>query len=255
MLSSSNSTGPPIRAGSLDAQAASALDPAAISGAFAFTAQGVDISSGAPITHGGVLTMSASSGTIASGTYFENDGGFTFTSATTGSLTAPDSFGRGTVGLSVGLNFVYYAVQGQVLRLIEKDFPVLMTGGSMYGQGDAGLNATFSNASLAGSYVLSHAGGSAFGPLALAGQFSADGAGNFTTGVADLNNAGLATFASIAGQSRYSIAGNGVGTLDLPPMVDQRGNVSALLDLRRFPGAQPARPEQRQRGRRGPGHG
>jgi hypothetical protein len=104
-----------------------------------------------------------------------------------------------------------------------------MTGGSMYGQGDAGLNATFSNASLAGTYVLSHSGGTAFGPLAMAGQFAADGAGNFTAGVADLNNAGVTTFASIAGQARYAISGNGVGTLDLPPVVDQRGSVSALL--------------------------
>jgi len=215
--------------GSLDAQAASALDPAAISGAFAFTDQGVDIAGRSPITHGGVLTMNAASGTVTSGTYYENDGGFTFTSATTGSLTAPDSFGRGTLGLSVGLDFVYYAVQGQVLRLIEPDVPTLMTGGSMYGQGDAGANATFSNASLTGNYVLSQAGGTAFGPLAMAGQFSADGAGNFATGAADLNNGGVTTFTSIAGQARYTIAGNGVGTLTLPPAVDQRGNVSTLL--------------------------
>ena len=215
--------------GSLDAQASSALDPAAISGAFAFTAQGVDIANRTPITHGGVLAMSASSGTVTGGTYFENDGGFTVTSSTTGTLTAPDGFGRGTLGLSVGLTFAYYAVQGQVLRLIETDVPSLMTGGSMFGQGEAGANATFSNASLAGSYVLSQAGGSAFGPLALAGQFAADGAGNFATGVADLNNGGVTTFASIAGQARYTIAGNGVGTLSLPPAVDQRESVSALL--------------------------
>ncbi len=215
--------------GSLDAQAASALDPAAISGAFAFTAQGVDIANRSPITHGGVLTMNAASGTITGGTYYENDGGAIFTSATTGSLTAPDSFGRGTLVLSVGLDFVYYAVQGQVLRLIEPDVPTLMTGGSMYGQGDAGANATFSNASLTGNYVLSLAGGTAFGPLAMAGQFSADGAGNFAAGAADLNNGGVTTFASIAGQARYTIAGNGVGTLTLPPGVDQRGSVSTLL--------------------------
>jgi hypothetical protein len=214
--------------GSLDAQAASALDSAAISGAFAFTAQGVDLVSQTPVAHGGILSLSAAAGTIASGTYFENDGGSTFTSAATGSLTAPDAFGRGTIGLSVGLNFTYYAVQGQVLRLLETDSS-FMTGGGLVGQGDAGANATFSNASLTGNYVLSQAGGSAFGPLALAGQFSADGAGNFTAGAADLNNAGTASFASLAGQALYAIAGNGVGTLSLPPVVDQRGSVSALL--------------------------
>jgi hypothetical protein len=215
--------------GSLDAQAPSALDPAAISGPFAFTAQGRNVSGNSPITHGGVLAMSASSGTIASGTYFENDGGFTASSATTGSLTAPDAFGRGTLDLSVGLSFAYYAVQGQVLRIIETDGPSIMTAGCMYGQGDEGANATFSNASLAGSYVLSQAGGSSFGPLALAGQFAADGAGNFSSGVADVNNAGMATFTSIAGQARYTMAGDGVGTLTLPLGVDRRGSVSALL--------------------------
>jgi len=215
--------------GHLDAQAASAVDPAAISGPFAFTTQGEDVENGAPITHGGVLTMSAASGTVTSGTYYQNDGGFTFSAAMTGSVTAPDTFGRGTLTLSIGLNFVYYAVQGQVLRLVETDVATLMTAGSMFGQGAAGVNGTFSNASLAGGYVLSHAGGSTFGPLVLAGQFAADGAGNFATGVADVDNAGVTTFASIAGLARYSIAGNGVGTLTLPPAVDRQGNVSALL--------------------------
>lgn len=217
--------------GSLDAQAASALDPAAIAGAFAFTAQGVDLSYGLPLTHGGVVIMSAAAGTIASGTYFENDGGSTYSSATAGTLTAPDGFGRGTIDLGVGVAFAYYAVRGQVLRLIEKDFPSAMTGGGMYGQGQAGLSQTFSAASLNGSFVLSHAGGTGHGALAAAGQFTADGAGNFTAGETDLNNAGVGAFASISGQSRYTMAANGAGWVTLPPIVDQLGDVSLLLIL------------------------
>lgn len=215
--------------GTLDFQAASAVDPNAISGAFAFTAQGIDIGNQVPLTYGGVMLMSASSGTIASGTFFENDGGSTSTSSLAGSLTAPDSFGRGTLAFSVGPHFAYYAVQGQVLRLVGKDLPSTMTGGSIYGQGAAGTSATFSNASLSGNYVLSEAGGSSFGPLALAGQFSADGAGNLTAGVADTNNAGTATFSSIVGQAAYSIAGDGAGNLTLPGTVDSQGSVSSLL--------------------------
>jgi hypothetical protein len=65
--------------------------------------------------------------------------------------------------------------------------------------------------------------------MALAGQFSADGAGNLTAGAADVNNAGVATFSSIAGQALYAIAGDGTGTLDLPPAADLQGSVSALL--------------------------
>jgi hypothetical protein len=215
--------------GSLDSQAASALDPGAVAGAFAFTSQGVQILDQVPITLGGVLTMSASSGAVTSGSYYENDGGVTFQSATTGSITTPDAFGRGTLVLSVGVDFAYYAVQGQALRIIQTDVPSFMTGGSMFGQGAAGLTATFSNASLTGSYAFSHAGGTAFGPLAMAGQFSADGAGGFSAGTSDLNNSGVVSFASLAGPSRYAIAGNGVGTLSLPPIVDQRGSVADLL--------------------------
>ncbi|MGA2531722.1 MAG: hypothetical protein ABSG19_01660 [Candidatus Aminicenantales bacterium] len=215
--------------GTLDFQAASAVDPSAISGAFAFTAQGIDIGNQVPLSYGGVLLMSASSGSIVSGTFFENDGGSTFTSSLAGSLTAPDAFGRGTLAFSLGVHFAYYAVQGQVLRLVGKDLPSVMTGGSMYGQGAAGAGATFSNASLSGNHVLCEAGGSLFGPLVLAGQFLADGAGSLTTGVADTNDAGTTNFSSIAGQAVYSIAGDGTGTLTLPTTVDSQESVSSLL--------------------------
>jgi hypothetical protein len=214
--------------GSLDLQAASALDPAAIGGAFAFTAGGTDVLGRVPIGRGGVLTLSASSGLVTGGTYFENDGGATFSASVTGSLTSPDAFGRGTLTLDAGVSFVYYAVQGKVLRLVESGFPAFVTGGSAYGQGAAGLNAAFSTSSLAGDYVLTGAGGTAHGALALAGLFTADGTGNFPAGQTDLNNAGRVTAASIAGPARYAVSGDGVGTLDLPPAVDQLASVSAL---------------------------
>jgi hypothetical protein len=99
----------------------------------------------------------------------------------------------------------------------------------MYGQGAAGASASFSNASLSGNYVLSEAGASVSGSLALAGQFSADGAGNLTAGVADTNDAGVATFGPIAGQAVYSIAGTGTGTLALPGTSNTTQDVSSLL--------------------------
>ena len=214
--------------GHLDAQAASALDPAAVSGAFAFTCQGIDLGNRVPITHGGVLHLDAPAGTIEGGVYYGNDGGSTFSSGTAGTMTAPGAFGRGSIALDLNLNFVYYAVQGQVLRLIETDIPAIMTSGSMYGQGAAGQNDTFSNASLTGDYVFFEAGGTGYGALALAGQFTADGAGNFTAGTSDLNHAGVISLAPLEGPSRYTITANGVGALDLPPVVDQRGAVSSL---------------------------
>ncbi len=214
--------------GALDFQAASATDPNAISGSFAFTAQGEDVGNGVPIMFGGVALMSAPSATVA-GTFYENDAGTTSSSTLVGSITGPDSFGRGTIVFGNGVDFAYYAVQGQVLRLVEKDVPVYVTGGSMYGQGSAGLGGSFSNAALSGNYVLAEAGASSSGPLALAGQFSADGAGNLTAGVADTNDAGTVTFGSITGQAVYSIAGNGTGTLALPGTSATTQDVSSLL--------------------------
>jgi len=215
--------------GSLDLQAASALNAAAINGAFAFTVQGIDTASQVPASFGGVLLMSASSGTIAGGVYYENEGGSTSTSSFTGTMTAPDSFGRGTMGLTNGLGFSYYAVQGEVLRLVGLTAPSLMIAGSMYGQGSAGTNGTFSSAALTGNYVFFEAGGTTAGGMAMAGQFSANGAGNFTAGFADTNDAGTVTTASIAAQSAYSISGNGSGTLTLPTAVDSVGNISSLV--------------------------
>ncbi len=215
--------------GSLDVQGGDALDPAAVAGAFAFTSQGLDLSRQVPLTRGGVMVLSAATGTVSGGTYFENDGGYTYSGGITGTLTAPDGFGRGTIDLAVGVTFAYYAVQGRVLRLVEKGFPSALTGGVMAGQGEAGLSQTFSDASLNGSYVLSHAGGTGSGALALAGQFTADGAGNFTAGTTDLNDAGTGTFAAISGQSRYALSADGSGWISLPLTVDQLGNVSLLL--------------------------
>jgi hypothetical protein len=215
--------------GTLDFQSPSALDPDLISGAFAYTTQGIDITAQVPISAGGVLLMSASSGSIAEGTYYENDGGSTFTSSLAGSVTAPDSFGRGTIAFSVSGQYAYYAVQGQVLRLVGKSLPSILDGGAMYGQGSAGVGGTFSNTSLSGNYVFSEAGGTVFGPLALTGQISADGAGNITAGVIDTNDSGVATFSSVAGQGVYSIAGNGAGTLTLPATIDSEGILGSFM--------------------------
>lgn len=215
--------------GNLDFQASSAVDAPAISGAYAFIAQGADYVNYVPVSYGGVLAMSASLGTVANGTYFANEGGSTSSASFSGSMTAPDAYGRGTISFAMGLSFSYYAVQGKVLRLVGKNVPSVMAGGSMFGQGEAGANATFSNASLAGDYVLFESGDTVAGTLAMAGQLSADGAGNVSAGVVDTNDGGTTTFSSIAGSTPYSIAVNGSGTLSLPGTVDTMGDVSSLV--------------------------
>jgi hypothetical protein len=215
--------------GSLDLQSASAMDPAAIGGAYAFIVQGWNYVNGVPISYGGVLRMSASSGTIDGGTWFSNGGGISWSGAITGSVTAPDAYGRGTFTFDWGLDFAYYAVQGQVLRLVGQNSPKWTVGGSMFGQGEAGVNGTFSNASLAGNYVLFQAGYTIDGAMGLAGLLTADGAGGVVSGVVDTNDAGTPTFSSIAGLATYTIGGSGAGSLILPATVDTAGNISNLV--------------------------
>jgi len=215
--------------GTLDLQSASALEPAAIGGAYAFIAQGWNYLNGVPVSYGGVLRMSASSGTIDGGTYFANGGGISWSGAIAGSVTAPDTYGRGTFTFDWGLAFAYYAVQGQVLRLIGQNSPKWTAGGSMFGQGEAGANGTFSNASLTGDYVLFEAGYTIDGAMGLAGLLTADGTGGVASGVVDTNDAGTLTFSSIAGLASYTIEGSGAGTLTLPATVDTAGNISNLV--------------------------
>jgi hypothetical protein len=99
----------------------------------------------------------------------------------------------------------------------------------MFGQGEAGANGTFSNASLTGSYVLFQAGYTIDGAMGLAGLFTADGAGGVVSGVVDTNDAGTPTFSSIAGLATYTIEGSGAGSLILPATVDTAGNISNLV--------------------------
>jgi hypothetical protein len=99
----------------------------------------------------------------------------------------------------------------------------------MFGQGEAGANGTFSNASLTGSYVLFQAGYTIDGAMGLAGLFTADGAGGVVSGVVDTNDAGTPTFSSIANLATYTIEGSGAGSLILPATVDTAGNISNLI--------------------------
>ncbi len=216
--------------GTLDFQAAGATDPSSIVGSYSFAFNGYDVSSAVPLAFGGVANLSAATGNVTSGTFYANDGGTTQTSPQlNGPVTGPDSFGRGTIRTSVGLNFVYYAVQAEVLRIVETDLPDFISGGAFYGQGTTGANSSFSNASLTGTSAFFESGSAVGGPLSLVGQFEADGGGNLSAGFADTDDGGSYAKGSIAGQGVYSILGDGSGTLTLPGTSSTTQDVSALL--------------------------
>ena len=203
--------------GTLDFQAASAFDPTAINGSFAFTLSGEDLTAQGPLAFGGIENLSASGGSVSNGVLDVNDGGTPTTDVPfTGTMTGPDLNGRGTISSTAGTNFIFYAVQGEVLRLVESVIADngFLTGGSAYGQGSLATTAT--DASLTGNFVFDDSATAAGGPLGLVGQFAADGSGNLTTGIADTNEGGSFDSGSIA-TSTYSIlsGGGGRGTLTL----------------------------------------
>lgn len=213
--------------GSMDRQTlASTLND----GNYAFTLTGVDPTDYS-IVFGGVLSI-AGSGTTISGTFDVDDAGATTTptlgTTFSGTITGPDSFGRGTItstGLPASLN--YYVVGPEAVRIIDVDSDDSAVG-SVFGQGTG----TFSNASLGNSIfgVESNSAGSLY---ASAGMIvTVPGAGAFS-GIADDNeydNDTLVTQAPITGT--YAIASNGYGSLTITvptlPTPPQLGDVSVL---------------------------
>ena len=215
--------------GTLDFQRAGSTDASAVSGPYAFATNGFDIGNETPLALGGVVALDSASGAVTGGKIYVNDGGNYSEFDLTGTMTAPDSFGRGTIALAAGMDFVYYAVRPEVLRLIEPDEPNTASAGTAYAQGPMGASSAFSNTLLTGSFVFYESGSSSLGRLALAGQFTSDGKGGFTTGVVDTNNAGTISGGSIAGLGDYAISGAGIGTLTLPGTAGTTQDVVNLL--------------------------
>lgn len=145
-----------------------------LSGGYAFTLSGVG-----SVVAGGVFSISGTS--LQNGLLDLDDAGsVTLETPFTGTISAPDSFGRGTItGTGIASAINYYIIGPEAIRIIEVDTNGSFVG-SAFGQG-AG---TFDNTSL-GSAVFGVESNS-FGLLyAAAGMFATvPGAGTFH-GVAD----------------------------------------------------------------------
>jgi hypothetical protein len=160
-----------------------------ITGTYSFTMDGIDsaVPPTSKLAFGGAFTADGTS-TISSATLDMNTNGTVTSNASlTGNFTAPDTNGRGMIGLlgqGFSLHFLYYIVTPKVLRVFEEDNIYLM-GGSAYLQGTG-------TTTLAGNYVYRHAGWSGTGLSArtvAAGQFAAP-AGAITGGISDANSGG-----------------------------------------------------------------
>jgi hypothetical protein len=190
--------------GSLDLQTSTALP----SGAFSFVASGSG-SNTEPVVEGGVFTVDGSGNITGTGDL--NDGGDVTrgTPVPTGAkLSAPDSFGRGTITTDTLIfgTVNYYTVGPKVFRIVETELGSTAVG-SAYSQG---ANPDFANASIgASAFSL----GEGFGFYAAAGQFTTDTAAGSFTGAGDLNDlsGSLLPAAHITGT--YMLGANGYGTM------------------------------------------
>jgi len=205
--------------GSMDAQT---LSSTLNDGNYAFTLSGVDTAY-LPIVFGGVFSVS-SSGTALSGTYDVDDAGATVTptlgTSFSGTISAPDAFGRGTITGAIGISLNYYEVGPEAIRIIDVDSTDAGIG-SVFGQGTG----TFSNGSLGATVfgVQSNSLGSLF---AAAGMFTVPTSGTLS-GVADVDefdNDVIVTDAAISGT--YTVASNGYGSLTIAQ--GDLGDVSVL---------------------------
>jgi len=207
--------------GSLDRQT---LSSALNDGNYAFTLSGTD-SSLASIVFGGVFSIS-NSGTALAGTFDVDDAGATTTPtlgiALSGTITAPDAFGRGTISsAALGFSLNYYVVGPEAIRIIDVDTSDSGMG-SIFGQGSG----TFGNTSLGSSVfgVESNASGNLY---AAAGMFTTNSDSGTFTGIADddeYDNDTIVPAASISGN--YTVAANGYGSLTITP--GDLGDVSVL---------------------------
>ena len=227
--------------GSLDLQTLPSAGTSNLNGGYAFTLAGVDPFF-FPVAYGGVFSISGGGQTLQSGLLDTNDAGLgaptpvvtTTGVPITGTLTLPDSFGRGTITIPalnynvleqspypVSLN--YYIVGPEVIRIIDVDTGDEVVG-SGFGQGANSSNA--GNASL-GTSIFGVEGTTLANQYGTAGMFTTNASGTILSGVADDNEIefGLTVpDAPITGT--YSVADTGYGNLTIP--AGDLGDVSAF---------------------------
>jgi hypothetical protein len=212
--------------GSLDLQTL----PSTLNGAFSFNLLGTDANDFATAA-GGIFLISGTS--LTNGIYDFDDiengtGNGTVTTGAqfTGTISAPDPFGRGSITITnanLPSEINYYIVGPEVLRLVVVGPGYMSGSGSAFGQGtNAG---TFNNASLGSSVfgVESNSNIEAYLYAATGMLTTNPGAGTFQ-GVADDEEGAVVSGSSISGT--YSITNNGYGSLRISP--GELGSVSVL---------------------------
>jgi hypothetical protein len=180
--------------GTLDLQDATAFAGSIPAETIVFTTNGVDAVS-AFTTVGGVLTADGAGN--LTGTVDQNEGGvFSPGLGAAGPYSAVDGNGRGTFNLG-GHFFAFYMIGPEVFRVVENDGSILFIGGSMFGAAPTPA-AGFDVTAVTGSFVFNDNAQGTLGPVGVAGQFTADGAGNLA-GFADANEGGVLSSGAVTG--------------------------------------------------------
>jgi len=108
---------------------------------------------------------------------------------------ALDGNGRGTLTITAN-TFSFYMIGPEVIRIVETD-GLAFTGGSAFGTGAAPA-AGYTTGAVTGSFVFNDNAQGTLGPVAVAGQFTGDGAGN-VIGFADANEGGTLSSGAVTG--------------------------------------------------------
>ena len=195
--------------GTMDLQDISAFSAAVLQGAFVFNVSGID-ANGNDLQQVGAFSTDGA-GTITVGVEDMNDNGTISSNLSVNGSYSVGNNGRGTAAIITpnGVsNFAFYIVDANRLKMVETD-NVPVVGGDAFRQ-----PGNLSNSSLNGGFAFTLGGRRGSNPLVAGGVFTADGSGNITSGLEDINGGSLnqnLTFTN----STYSIASNGRGTLTL----------------------------------------
>jgi hypothetical protein len=161
-----------------------------VNGSYAFSTIGTD-SAGAPFSLAGSLQANGN-GSITGGTMDLNDASSTAplsAVAITGGSYTVTADGRGRATLNAGQASVIL----DFVLLNNSHALVTRYDGSGTGSGSMDLQSTITQSQIAGSYAFTLGGIDSKGnPFATVGSFTLDSAGNVSSGVEDVNDAGLA---------------------------------------------------------------
>jgi hypothetical protein len=147
-----------------------------------------------------------------------------------GSLTQPDSNGRGTVSLTdnSGMsNYVYYAIDSNTLNLIRTDTGVVGEGRAV-----AQTVTSFTNASIASGFTF-HVGGDTgtnLGGVSTVGTFTSDGKGNLTSGSRDSAEDGTTSNETFTATYAFDSTGNFPGRASLT-VTPTSGSASSITQV------------------------